>query len=157
MASEVRVSAIRRRDVAITLAAFLSMLSGCSDRLKTYPVNGKVQFKSGSPVRVGTIELKSRQHNIHSRGTLNPDGTFTLTTYEDGDGAIAGKHDCVIVQFVMTEGLQSHRPSAIGVVDRRYNSYTTSGITVDIEAKKNEITIEVEGLHSTQRTNEHKH
>lgn len=157
MATEFRVMAIRRSAVAITVAAFLSVLSGCSDRLRTYPVSGKVQFKSGSPVRVGTIELKSRQHDIHSRGTLNPDGTFTLTTYEEGDGAIEGKHDCVIVQFVMTEGLQGHRPSTIGVIDRRYNNYTTSGITVDIKAKKNEITIEVEGLPNTLPTDEHKH
>lgn len=157
MATEFRVMAIRRSAVAITVAAFLSVLSGCSDRLRTYPVSGKVQFKSGSPVRVGTIELKSRQHDIHSRGTLNPDGTFTLTTYEEGDGAIEGKHDCVIVQFVMTEGLQGHRPSTIGVIDRRYNNYTTSGITIDIEAKRNEITIEVEGLPNTLPTDEHKH
>ena len=95
------------------------------------------QFPSRSILRhsvglaIVTIELKSRQHDIHARGKLNLDGTFTLTTYEEGDGAVEGKHDCVIVQFVMTEGVQGHRPSTIGVIDRRYNSYTTSGLVLN--------------------------
>ena len=158
MATNLRVTGMRRVVRAIAVVACLSLLTGCSDRFKTYPVHGKVQFKSGGPVRVGTIELKSREHDIHARGTLNTDGTFTLTTYEDGDGAIAGKHDCVVVQFVMAEGIQGHRPSTIGVIDRRYNSYATSGLEVKISPKgKNEITIEVEGLRASQPNGPHKH
>lgn len=158
MATDLRVTVIRRGTRAIVVVACLCLLTGCSDRHKTYPVQGKVQFKSGGPVRVGTIELKSREHDIQARGTLNTDGTFKLTTYEDGDGAIAGKHGCVVVQFVMAEGIKGHRPSTIGVIDRRYNSYATSGLEIEISPKgKNEITIEVEGLRASQPDGPHKH
>jgi hypothetical protein len=142
----------------LVVAVALCCLTGCSDRLRTYPVSGKVRFKSGEPVKVGTIELKSREHDIHARGILERDGTFHLTTYETGDGAIEGKHDCVLVQFVMTEGLKGHRPSTIGVVDRRYSSYASSGLTVDITpSKQNEVTIEVEGVRSSQPEGNHSH
>ncbi len=126
-------------------------LVGCSDRLATYPVAGRVQFASGSPVHVGTVELKSREHEIQARGEIDADGKFTLTTYVKGDGAVAGFHDCVIVQFVMTEDLAGHKPSLIGVIDRRYASYATSGLSVEVSPEgKNQIVLEVEGLRKTQ-------
>lgn len=130
---------------------------GCSDRLATYPVKGKVQFTTGGPVHVGTVELKSREHGIHARGEIQNDGTFTLTTYEPGDGAVAGAHDCVVVQLVMAEGLEGHKPSTIGVVDRRFSSYSSSGLNVEVTAdQSNEILLEVEGLRKTQ-PEDHKH
>lgn len=158
MAIDLRATVSLRIILFGSVVSFLGILSGCSDRLKTYQVSGQVQFKSGGPVRVGTVELKSRAHNVNARGKLNSDGSFTLTTYVDGDGAIEGMHDCVVVQFVMTEGIKGHRPSTIGVLDRRYNSYATSGLELEISSTgKNEILIEVEGVRSTQPEGEHKH
>lgn len=130
---------------------------GCSDRLATYPVKGKVQFATGGPVHVGTVELKSREHGIHARGEIQMDGTFTLTTYMPGDGAVQGVHDCVVVQMVMTEGLEGHKPSTIGVVDRRFSSYSSSGLSLEVfEDKPNDILLEVDGLRKTQ-PDDHKH
>lgn len=120
---------------------------GCSSDLPTYPVSGKVLFTDGSPVKVGTVELKSREHPIQARGKIDTDGTFQLTTYNENDGAVAGVHDCVIVQFVMAEDVTGHRPSTIGVVGRRYASYTTSGLTLEITGDgENEVVLEVEGI-----------
>ena len=133
------------------------VLSGCSDQLRTYPVSGKVRFTSGGVVHVGTVELKSIEHNLQARGQIQSDGSFTLTTYKDGDGAVAGMHDCVVVQFVMAEGISGHKPSTVGVVDRRYASYSTSGLTAEVSPeKKNEIILEVEGLLRSQ-PEDHKH
>jgi hypothetical protein len=126
-------------------------LTGCSDQLPTYPVNGHVFFPGGSPVHVGTVELKSREHGIQARGTINEDGSFKLTTYKEGDGAIAGVHDCVVVQFIVAEGLSGHKPSTLGVIQRRYGSYATSGLSVEIKPNKsNNVTIEVEGIRKDQ-------
>lgn len=126
---------------------FLLTMCGCSDRLATYPVQGKVVFPSGSPVRVGSIEIRSKNHNIQARGTISRDGSFELSTYEPGDGAVEGKHDCVIVQMVMTEGIEGHRPSTLGVIDRRYASYRTSGLSIEIKpTDENEIVVEVEPI-----------
>lgn len=133
------------------------LLTGCSDQLRTYPVSGKVRFTTGGVVHVGTVELKSREHKVQARGQIQPDGSFTLTTYTNGDGAVAGMHDCVVVQFVMAEEISGHKPSTVGVVDRRYASYATSGLTVDVSPdKKNELTLDVEGLLRSQPA-DHKH
>jgi hypothetical protein len=146
--------------VALWLAAFgLVSLSGCSDgRLKAHPAKGKVTFKTGTPVHVGTIELKSREHSVQARGTIDKEGNFTLTTYEEGDGAIAGAHDCVVVQFVMTEELADFKPSPVGVVHPRFASYATSGLSVEIKADQvNDLKIEVEGVKKISASEEAKH
>jgi hypothetical protein len=136
-----------REILFLAAASLLASAAGCSDHLPTYPVAGKVQFTTGGPVHVGTVELKSREHGVQARGQIQSDGSFTLTTYKDGDGAVAGIHDCVVVQLVVTEGLTGHRPSAVGVVDQRFASYSTSKLTVEISPDKaNEVVLEVEGI-----------
>jgi ribosomal protein S12 len=108
-------------------------------------------------VHVGTVEVKSREHGIQARGAIQTDGSFTLSTYEEGDGAVAGAHDCVIVQFVMAEDLSGHRPSTIGVIDRRYASYATSGLAMDVSPDEpNKVVLEVEGIRSKQ-PDQHEH
>lgn len=145
--------------VLLSFAFTLATSLGCSDgRLKTYPAKGKISFKTGSPVHVGTIELKSREHGVQARGSIDKDGNFTLTTYLDGDGAVAGVHDCVVVQFVMTEELGDFKPSAVGVVHPRFASYSTSGLSVEIKADEpNNLNIEVEGVKNISAKEEAKH
>lgn len=145
--------------LAITgLLMVIAFAPGCSDRLATYPVSGKVQFRSGGAVHVGSIELKSREHGVHARGTLDTDGSFTLTTYEPGDGAVAGEHDCVIVQMIMVEDVSGHKASTIGVIDRRYSSYATSGLVVTVQPDEpNSVLIEVDGIRKEQPDGEHSH
>jgi len=132
--------------------------TGCSGRLATYPVQGKVQFLDGAPVRVGTVELKSLDHAVQARGEIQEDGSFTLSTFADGDGAVAGKHACVVVQFLMLEEAAGHRPSKLGVIDRRYSSYGTSGLSIEIlPQSSNNVVIEVAGVLKKQPEGDHKH
>ena len=143
------------------LLASLCWLSccGCSDgRLPTYPAKGRVVFKSGNPVHVGTVEIKSREHGVQARGSIDADGNFLLSTYEDGDGAVAGIHDCVVVQFVMTEELKDFKPSVVGVVHPRYASYSTSGLTVEVlPDQENDLRIELEGVKKVSPKDEANH
>jgi len=134
-------------------------IPGCSDgRLKTFPVKGKVLFKTGSTVHVGTVELKSREHGVQARGIIDQDGNFLLTTYTEDDGAVAGMHDCVVVQFIMAEEMKDFKPSVLGVVHPRYASYSTSGLTVEIKADElNDLKIEVEGVKKVSAKDEANH
>lgn len=129
-------------------ACILLVAVGCSGQHRTYPVNGKVQFANGLPVKVGTVELKSSEHpEIQARGTIEQDGSFSLTTYKENDGAIAGKHFAVIVQLVIAEEVENHVASTYGVIDPKHSTYATSGLTVDIQPNQpNDIVIEVEGI-----------
>jgi ribosomal protein S12 len=138
----------------------ISFAMGCSDgRLKTYPVRGKAVFKDGSPVKVGTVECKSTSHGVQATGAIQQDGTFTLTTYRENDGAVAGEHHCVLVQFVMTENIPNYRPSTLGVVNKKYNTYASSDLSMTVDPNKsNEIELVVEGVAPLGRsTNDHGH
>lgn len=154
-----RVKSIRG---AALLWLALAALTGCSDgRLPTYPVAGRVVFPDGSPVHVGTVELKSREHSVQARGDIDSDGRFILSTYELGDGAVAGSHDCVVVQMVMVEGIANFQPSTEGVVHPRFGSYSTSRLVVEVSDKdRNELQLNVEPLatrHEPSNESHHKH
>lgn len=121
--------------------------SGCSSQLETYPVKGMVEFENGRPVVLGTVEFLSLDHKLNASGTIQEDGTFELTTFEEGDGAVAGKHKCVVIQMVIGEDItRSHRASTVGVVDPRYGSYDTSGLDATITEGKNEVKLIVRGM-----------
>ena len=86
--------------LAIVLA-ILACLQGCgSDHPPTYPVSGKVVFEDGKPLTTGGLVLLESVVTeglpVNARGTINADGTFELTTFEDGDGAVAGKHRMLV-------------------------------------------------------------
>lgn len=118
---------------------FLVSSSGCNRGPKIVVAEGVVQFEDGSPVVVGTIETKSLAYEgVQATGKIQRDGSFKLTTFEDGDGAAVGDHQCVVVQFVMTEGIQGHQPSTQGVVNPKHRNYSTSGLkfTVPDEGTK---------------------
>lgn len=121
---------------------------GCGpSRPPAYPAKGRVVFRNGSSVHVGTVELKSRDHRTQARGLIQPDGTFVLTTYEHEDGAVAGIHDAVVVQMLVAEDLKARTHGLFGIVHPRFASYATSGLTCEIEpSQRNEITLTVEGV-----------
>jgi hypothetical protein len=133
--------------IAIVLLATI----GCGPiRPKAYTTRGKVVFPDGSPVHVGTVELKSREHAVNARGSIENDGSFVLTTYQNGDGAIAGTHDCVVVQMVLVEDSRIRSHGTVGVVNPRFASYATSQLQCVIEPQNgNEITLTVEGIGKT--------
>lgn len=118
------------------LSSLAVLVCGCGDgRLTTHPAAGRVVFTDGSPVHVGTVELKSRDHGVQARGAIDTEGHFVLTTYEEGDGAVAGRHDCVVVQMVVLEGMEELQHGTEGVVAPRYGSYATSGLEVEVRAE----------------------
>lgn len=132
---------------------------GCNRNPATFPVKGRVHFPSGSAVRMGTIETKSRDLSINARGTINSDGTFELSTFEPGDGAVAGWHDCVIVQMVIHGEELKSKVSTYGVIDPKHNSYRSSGLSFEVSSTQpNDIDLEVSPLGGKEATEKaHKH
>lgn len=134
--------------ITLTIANF----AGCgSQSLKPYPVQGRVVFSDGSPVHVGTVELRSREHGVQARGTIAEDGQFQLSTYGNNDGAVAGWHDAVVIQMINVESIPGFKPSKVGVVDPRFASYKTSPLSCQVvPGPANEVTFTVEGITSSQ-------
>jgi Protein of unknown function (DUF1559) len=66
------------------------LLLGCAEsRPKTAVVTGKVTYQ-GKPVPHGTITFVPA-NGPAATGEIRPDGSYTLTTFRDGDGALLGR------------------------------------------------------------------
>lgn len=107
-------SSLRSSRVAFAFGSVATalLLAGCGggDEFNTAPVSGKVTF-NGKPVTSGTIMLRpisEGDSNITGKGAAAPvqdDGSFVLTTYEQGDGAIVGKHRVSYVPSMETKAI----------------------------------------------------
>lgn len=108
---------------------------------------------------MGTIETKSRDLGINARGSIQKDGSFQLTTFEPNDGAVAGWHDCVVIQVVMHGEELAGKVSKYGIVDPKHNSYATSGISFEVKPEgTNEIKLQVQPLQGKEQPEKsHKH
>ena len=140
------MTSIRTRPAAhlavLVLSAFAAIAAGgCSSKgPKLYPVKGRVTFADGRPVQGGTIEFTSTAERSSSIGQIQQDGTFRLTTNEEGDAALPGPHIVIITQGYVplsSKPAHFHGPR----VPAKYSSYETSGLTVEVEAGDNDVPI----------------
>src|SRR5262249_8325025 len=68
----------------------LPVLAGCNRGPKMLPVSGKVIY-NGRPLEFGVVMFQPPSGQP-AQGQIQPDGTFTLSTYRLNDGAVVGKH-----------------------------------------------------------------
>ena len=133
----------------LTLLTLVFCCAGCgSKHTPTYPLSGKVVFEDGTPLGSGGIvlfESMATENNLklNARGMIQPDDTFEMTTFEDGDGAVAGKHRVLVRakrdQREYIESGIAPRP----VIDERFERYETSGLEFTVEQGNNEYKIVV--------------
>ncbi len=88
----------RRRLDFITVVVLGSVVLGCNKSpYELAQVVGTVTI-DGQPLTAGSIMFSpnARDSNVNSGkpafGRIQSDGSYSLTTYSDGDGAIAGSH-----------------------------------------------------------------
>lgn len=129
---------------------------GCGPRLpETGPVTGKVTFQ-GKPVPEGTITFYPTQGRS-ATARLQPDGSYTLTTFSENDGAIVGSHQVTIeaVRFnapPRATSFEEEIATARGgkrmdvpaqgpqwLVPQKYSDRTTSDLKAEVQSGKNTI------------------
>ncbi len=121
---------------------------GCSSaRRDTFPVRGIVRFPDGQLLRDGTVEFEimGRETPITATGSIGPDGSFVLGTFEVDDGALAGEHRVVVIaDYVIGNGAE--RPGLIpeAKLHPKYRSFRTSGLVLEVQPQSNNLVIEVE-------------
>ena len=99
-------------------------------QLETAPVRGMVTL-DGQPLPSGYVVVPTT-HGRMASGKIQPDGTFVLTTYHDGDGAQVGTH-AVIVNELPPDEFSPDKHPRVPIPDR-YTSAGTSGLTVEVNA-----------------------
>ena len=140
---------------------FVVIAIGCSSsNLTTHPVRGQLEFPDGTFPKFGTVEFYNAEHRVNARGEINPDGSFTVETYAPKDGAVAGRHAGVILQF-MSNPLSAKREVVIEVdgetahdhdhdhdqadmVHLKYADYRTSELSIQVEPGNNQVTLEIQ-------------
>jgi hypothetical protein len=141
-----------RLAVALTLVWLL--LAGCGPRRPTtFPVTGTVTV-GGKPVAGATVLFQPVGGGVPGRGVTTADGGFTLTTFEQGDGAIAGRHRVAVSKVTMSgvsateDGVAAPVTSGeireTWVTPRKYADVETSGLEVDVASGMAPVTFALE-------------
>ena len=119
----------------------LLLFVGCSSKqFDTHPVRGKVTLRDGTPVKRGRVEFYEPGLDVTAYGNLKEDGSFVIGTESAADGAVAGEHRVVVVQFIMSSGAgvapsESSPRGDHGVhIDPKYADYDASGLAVSVVA-----------------------
>lgn len=139
----------------LTLAIALLFIAGCrggaDDNVEVFPVKGSVTFNGKPMVGGGSIAFfpTGGQKGKAPGGTIKPDGTYELMTYEAGDGSMTGDFRVVITQVVQEEpenagdsderGGDTESVAVVPEADRIpliYSDAVNSPLTAKVEAKE---------------------
>jgi hypothetical protein len=117
--------------------ALFSLLAGCGDgRPARVPVSGQVLI-DGRPLTSGTIRIVPGDARP-ATGTIDAEGRFTLSTFEEEDGCVPGTHG-VEVTAIQSDGHNRLRR----LVPEKYGRASTSGLTATIDAPTDSLVIEL--------------
>lgn len=140
---------INRTLVAVALLCSLQLI-GCSSNVPAYEVVGTVEFEDGTVPMFGNIEFYSTELKINAQGKIKRDGTFSVSTFQDGDGAVLGHHQVVVMQqagsyLLAKEGIKIDHDHG-SLIDKTHFDYRTSGLSCEIQAGRNEVNLVVKKL-----------
>lgn len=133
---------------AATMTAALLVVTGCDSGPQLAPVSGKVVF-NGKPLEFGTVMFQPEQGGQPAVGQIHTDGTFVMSTFEPGDGAVVGPN-AIRVTCYTSQNPDSTAPPGdyLGdlLIPRKYTIFTASGLTAVVpEDGLNTLQLELEG------------
>jgi hypothetical protein len=130
-------SAVTRSLAAALLLALL--LPGCKEQPVMVPVSGRVAYR-GRPLNFGSVMFQHRSGGQPAAGTIQPDGSFQLSTLKPGDGTRLGPH---LVRIACFEGNDPNRQQKMptgeavlgkSLIPRKYGSFGGSGLEVEVKS-----------------------
>lgn len=129
------------RSVAVLLAAFVLSLVACGcggstdNRTPVFPVKGKVTV-AGKPAERAQVVFHpladAGPNTPRPTGTVGSDGTFTLSTYTEGDGAPAGEYAVAIVWPESASATGGDADTGGDRLGGRYANPKTSGLKATV-------------------------
>ena len=128
------------------MAVSLGVGCGSKTEFETAKAAGRVTL-DGKPVTEGSVVLTPAR-GWPARGELDGEGRFTLSTYEQGDGAILGPHEIAVLAMSgpdPSEHFERPPPAPTKwLVPERYGNRATSGLTYEVKpGESNEIKLEL--------------
>jgi hypothetical protein len=149
----------RLKSNSIPPIAFLciAFAGGCGSKYpETAPVEGKITA-GGAPVTTGRISFYPTSGARLSSGEIQPDGSYSLTTFKPNDGALLGSHRVTITstkvvgpQTAKSIQDESQTPvSSLGhlvwLVDEKYSEQSTTVLQTEVKSGSNTIDFNLPG------------
>jgi hypothetical protein len=117
-----------------------AVLAGCGQDSKLGSVYGTVRLDE-KPVTKGTVRFVPAAGRA-ATGKIQSDGTFTLGTYGESDGALLGTHKVAVIAY---DAAEDSRPAyevrnvkSTSLVPERYMSVGTSEFSFEVKPGKNQ-------------------
>jgi hypothetical protein len=133
------------RPARLVLAVLLALpAAACSDnpdRMRTYPVTGRVLL-NGKPLAGATVCLIPGERDKYPRerpsGTTDKEGKFQLSTYVTDDGAPVGDYGVIVYQ--LKEGAEEGSDQKVpNLLPAKYLKPETSGLKYSVRPGPNEM------------------
>ena len=130
-----------RRGALAALALSLVVLlpgGGCGSKneghyvAQTVPVKGTITYK-GKALTQGQITFEP-ENGREAHGTIQPDGTFVMTTFKEGDGAIAGTHRIAV---------RGTGKGGKDILPVKYRNASSSKVEIEVDGGKTEYPIDL--------------
>jgi hypothetical protein len=124
--------------------ALLAAAGGCGDgkqRMKLYPVEGKVLVDGQPPSNAVVVFFPDSPwadvNADYPRAGVKEDGSFKVTTYRSGDGAPPGSYRVTVDTSSRAEGLEKREDPLKG----RYRDPDKSGLRADVAEGDNSLPV----------------
>jgi hypothetical protein len=134
-ASSIKRKPWRKRATIAVAPLMIALVAGCSDGRPTrVPVSGRVLI-DGKPLEAGFIRFYPASHRAAS-SMIRSDGSFTLSTYELGDGCVVGQHPVAVMgsKLINRQTMRWYAP-------KKYASADTSGLVQEVTESTDSIEI----------------
>ncbi|MDR1483994.1 MAG: hypothetical protein LBT09_04135 [Planctomycetaceae bacterium] len=135
---------MKLRLLFFTAALIFCICMGCSKNVR---LSGQVTYSDdGSPLTTGTVCFETDTYT--ARGNLEPDGTYTLTSVTKNDGLPEGEYRVSVLNAI--KGFGEDDATNIPLIDPKYGSGSTSGITFQVTPSSNRFDFTVERYKAEQ-------
>jgi len=107
-------------------------LAGCSDssQLETATVSGTVTL-DGNPLSKGIVTFQP-EYGRGATGYIQADGSYLLSTYKSGDGAIVGAHKIGVISTEIDPN-QGPESGSKSLVPTMYATPDGSGLSAEVQ------------------------
>lgn len=116
----------------------LILLAGCgTDHPEVARVRGKVTLNGVPFTAGGTVYFEPQGTGKRASGRIQSDGSYELSTYSAGDGAVVGAGKVAVMPPVaVTDELTESQPlqTSTSPIPRRYRSMASSELTCEVKA-----------------------
>ena len=124
---------------------------GCGNSQPTFPVKGQVVYPDGSTLPMGgkvVFQTADIDPPVTAKSYFDSSGYFELSTFREGDGAVAGKYEVAVFPTVPDDRgtmSQAEYMRALTPIADQYKSAKHSGIefTVSAETSPHDFRVEV--------------